>query len=198
MEACHRFMKISRQGDLPLLTVRSFKLSWTAQSALAAASSLTNVPVSNFSYQIPLWIWFGSTPTSQVTMTMKMYLNSLIQCWKREETQNLRTTSAWTYLRSIVRWGIGYRTISSLSLRRCLTFYNQQNTTTGSLFSWTHGMSWRSRISKKITRFKMWTSKQIPEYDAQVLWLYHFWITCCQSKHPTYTSGKQPIVPLIQ
>ena len=38
-------------------------------------------------------ICFGYTPTAQVTMPMKMFLNTLVQWWDREATHKM-----WGYL----------------------------------------------------------------------------------------------------
>ena len=78
MEPCQGFMKISRQGGLPFSTGRSFKWLWLAWSASLSELSLTSALVSNDSYQRPLWIWFGSTPTAQVMMPMMMCQNTLV------------------------------------------------------------------------------------------------------------------------
>ena len=114
----------------------------------------------NGSYERPLYIWFGYTPTAQVKMPIEMRLNVYMQWWKREANHNLRRTCALTYLRYVARCRIWYRKNSSLSLRRFLMVQNQQNTTNGLLFSWTHGMSWSLMISIFFIKVKMWTPKQ--------------------------------------
>ena len=100
-----------------------------------------------------------STPNYQVTIPMKMCLNSLIQWFNMEANGKLWRNFTWTYLSPVARCGIRLRTSSSLSLYRFSTPQHQQNTTTGLLFSWTHSISWKSRISRIFIRVKIWTPK---------------------------------------
>ena len=49
-----------------------------------------------------------------------------------------------------------------MSLNHCFKLQHQQNTTNGSLFYCTHGMSWILRISRLFIRVKMWTQNHLP------------------------------------